>query len=165
MFGFFKRNKKDSLELVLEAEQSRDAKEIVNLLSEAIKAEKAKSTPDKIMLSDIYQKRGSIYYQLQVAILSSSDFMHALEMNPDNAQANNDLGMWFNTPAFAPPEYAKAIQYFEKAVELNPNELDYRMNLAVTRIESGDKEKGRQELENLVAKGHQNARIAIARFL
>ena len=177
MFGFFKNrgsnNKqnskktiaKDSMELYKQARMTHDPKIAVELYSDAIDAEKQKESPDKELLSEIYQWRGELYLRLQVAILSSSDFLNSIEYNPKNAISHNNLAVWFTMPQFAKPDLERAMEYFDTAIELAPERLDFQMSRAINRIQTGDRETGKSELEELHANGYENAKIAMERFL
>ena len=169
MFNFFKKNKKeepkkDSIALAQKAANSNDIKEAVELYSEAIKVEKEKPNPDKLFLSEIYRLRGDIYLSQGVAILSSSDFLHAVENNPQNGIAHNNLGIWFSIEQFAKPDYNRAIKHLDLAVKYCPDRPDFVMNRAVMKVRNGDKETGRKELEDLYNQGFSDAKIAIERF-
>jgi tetratricopeptide (TPR) repeat protein len=177
MFGFFKKNNdknkqnpkkiidKDSIELYQQARMTNDPKIAVELYSDAIDVEKQKESPNRELISEIYQWRGELYLGLQVAILSSSDFLHSIDFNPKNAISHNNLAIWLTMPQFAKPDLDRAIEHLNKAIELAPERLDFQMSRAVIRIKNGDRETGRTELEDLDSKGYENAKIAIERFL
>lgn len=163
MFNFFGQNK-NSKKLAEKAGQTNDPHKAVELYSDAIKYEKETKKPDKEFLSNLYLWRGEIYLSQGVAILSSSDFLHAIEYNPQNGIAHNDLGIWFTIEHFASPDFVRALEHIEKAVKYCPDRRDFMMNLAVIKIKSGQKEIGRKELEQLYKDGYSDAQIAIERF-
>lgn len=172
MFGFFKKKdknekpiEKNSFELFQLAKDSKDPKKSVELYSDAIDIEKQKETPNKDFISEIYQWRGELYMNLQVAILSSSDFLHSIEYNPKNAISHNNLAVWFTIPQFSKPDWKSSFAHFDNAIELAPDRLDFQMNRAIIKIKSGDKESGKMELEKLYSKGYGDAKIAMDRFL
>lgn len=140
-----------------------DAKIAVDKLSDAIKKEKEKSNPDKQLLSNMHNIRGEVYLSVGVAVLSQSDFAYALDYNPTNESALNNLGVWFSIKQFATPDYVKSIDYFNKAIELRPDRKDIILNRAVTKIKSGDK-SGCDDLKKLDAEGYPDAKIALQRF-
>lgn len=80
---------KDSMELYKQARMTDDPKIAVELYSDAIDVEKQKESPNRELISEIYQWRGELYLGFQVAILSSSDFLHSIEFNPKNAISHN----------------------------------------------------------------------------
>ncbi len=169
MFNFFKKNKKedpkeDSKVLAEKAANSKDVREAVDLYSEAIKIEKEKSTPDKYFLSEIYRFRGDIYFSQGVATLSSSDWLHAIDINPENGIAHNNLGIWLTIEQFAKPDFKRAIEHFDLAITYCPDRPDFMMNRAVTKIKDGQKEIGKSELEELYKQGYSDAKIAMERF-
>lgn len=169
MFNFFKKDKKDTPErnskvLAEKAANSKDVKEAVNLYSEAIKVEKEKSNPDKYFLSEVYRLRGDIYFGQGVAILSSSDWLHAIDYNPQNGIAHNNLGIWLTIEQFAQPDFKRAIEHLNLAVKYCPDRPDFVMNRAITKIKNGQKEIGKKELETLYNQGYADAKIAIERF-
>ena len=51
-----------------------------------------------------------------------------------------------------------------KAVEFCPERLDFKMNKAIIKVKIGEKETGRQELEQLLQDGYTEAKIAIEKF-
>ena len=99
-----------------------------------------------------------------VAILSQSDFLNAIDYNPQNESALNNLGLWFTIPQFASPDLEKALLYLGKALEVNPERQDIILNRAVIRIRAGQSEKGCEELKKLEESGYERATIAISRF-
>ncbi|MBS1636878.1 MAG: hypothetical protein JST26_13255 [Bacteroidetes bacterium] len=163
MFNLFGQDK-NPRKLAEKARQENDPHKAVNLYSDAIKYEKEGKSPNRAFLSELYLLRGEIYLNQGVAILSSSDFLHAIEYNPQNGVAHNDLGIWFTLAQFTTPDYSRALEHAEKAVEYCPERQDFRMNLAVIKIKNGQKETGRMELEELYKNGYGNAKIAMERF-
>jgi len=94
MFNLVKKFKAPG-KLAARAFRATDPLKAVDLYSDAIKYEKKKESPDKNFLSDIYLLRGEIYLSQGVAILSSSDFLNSIDLNPKNGISQNDLGIWF----------------------------------------------------------------------
>ena len=163
MFNLFKKFK-DPRKLAARASRATDPLKALVLYSDAIKYEKEKESPDRKFLSDIYLLRGEIYLSQGVAILSSSDFFDSLEFNPKNGIAHNDLCIWFTLEHFGTPDLDKALEHINKAVEFCPDRLDFRMNKAIIKVKMGEKETGRQELEQLFQDGYAEAGIAIEKF-
>jgi lipoprotein NlpI len=163
MFNLFKRNE-DPKKLVDKAKRTNDPIKAVELFSDAIKFEKEKDKPDNNFLSNIYLQRGEIYLNQGVAILSSSDFLNAIELNTENGIAHNNLGIWFTIEHFNTPDFNRALEHLDKAVEYCPDRWDFRMNRAIIKIKSGDKDTGRWELEQLYKDGYADAKVAIDRF-
>ena len=143
--------------------RSGKAKEAVDKLSDAIKKEKDKSSPDKRLLSNIYCIRGEVYLSVGVAILSQSDFTYALQYNQDNESALNNLGIWFSIERFNTPDYKRSFEYFDKAILIQPNRKDIQLNKACVKIQSGDK-TGCDDLRKLDSEGYPDAGIALQRF-
>lgn len=163
MLSLFKKNK-DPRKLALKAGQENDLHKAVDLYSDAIKIEKEKDNPDNDFISDIYRQRGEIYLNQGVAVLSSSDFLQAIDHNPKNGIAHNNLGIWFSIEHFNTPDFDRAIEHLDKAVENCPDRPDFKLNRAVIRVKKGDKETGRKDLEQLYKDGYSDAKIAIERF-
>jgi len=171
--GIFSRSNKkssqnnitDARTLFEQAKKEKDPKLAVDLYSDAIENEKNRKNPDKNLLSEIYQSRGELYLNLQVATLSQSDCMHAIDYNPENADAYNILGIWYTIPHFAKPEWESALKLISKAIDLDRTRPDYFMNYAVVLIEKGEREEGKEILESLVEKGYADAKIALKRYL
>jgi lipoprotein NlpI len=143
--------------------RSGNAEKAVGKLSEAIKKETDKSDKNKKFLSDIHTMRGEVYLSVGVAILSQSDFAYALQYNPDNESALNDLGIWYSNKHFSTPDYNKSFEYFDKAIAIQPNRKDIQLNKACVKIQSGDK-TGCDDLRKLDKEGYADAKIALQRF-
>lgn len=132
----------------------------VEKISKAITVAKGKKDFDKTLLSKMYCSRGNIYLLTKVALLSSSDFLDALECNPKNDDALNFLGVWFTMEEFNSPDYSRAIGYFTEASLINPERQDIRLNIAISKIKLGDL-TGCSELRELHKMGYNEAKIAI----
>jgi tetratricopeptide (TPR) repeat protein len=163
MFNLFKKSK-DPRKLAAKAVATTNPDKAVDLFSDAIKYEEEKETPDNNFLSNIYLMRGEIYLSKGVAILSSSDFLNSIELNPKNGIAHNDLGIWYTISDFNTPDLVRAFEHINKAVDLCPDRRDFKMNRAIVKVKSGDKESGREELQQLLNGGYEEARIAIEKF-
>lgn len=163
MFNLFKKIK-DPRKLASKASRTNDPVKAVDLYSDAIKYEKEKGNPDKYFLSNIYLLRGEIYLSQGVAILSSSDFLNSIDLNPKNGIAHNDLGIWYTIEHFNTPDLNKSLEHINKAVEFCPDRLDFKMNKAIIKVKMGDRETGRLELEQLFKDGYSEAKIAIEKF-
>jgi len=163
MFNIFKKLK-DPQKLAAKASRTGNSEKAVELYSDAIKFEKEKQSPDKSFLSDMYLLRGEIYLSRGVAILSSSDFLNSIDCNPKNGIAHNDLGIWYTIEQFSAPDFIRAFEHLEKAIEFCPDRLDFKMNRAIVKVKMGDKENGRQDLEQLLNDGFEEAKVAIEKF-
>jgi Flp pilus assembly protein TadD len=163
MFKLFKKLN-DPRKLAAKAVGTTNPDRAVNLFSEALKYENGKENPDKNFLSNIYLLRGEIYLSQGKALPSSSDFMNSIELNPKNGIAHNNLGIWFTLEHFNTPDFEKALEHINKAVELRPDRPDFKMNRAIVKVKMGDKETGREELEELLKGGYEEARVAIEKF-
>lgn len=163
MFNLFKKSN-DPRKLATQASRSDNHEKAINLYSDAIKYEKEKESPDRKFLSDVYLLRGEIYLSQGVAILSSSDFSNSIDYNPNNGIAHNDLGIWFTIEQFDLPDFNKALEHLNKAVDLCPDRRDFKMNKAIVKVKMGEKAIGRHELDQLVNDGFEEARVAIEKF-
>jgi len=139
-------------------------KAAIPMFVNALEKEKAKANPDKLLLSNIHNIRGEAYMSEGVAILSQSDFIQAIEYDPKNESAYNNMAVWHSIPAFMTPDYTKSLEYFDKALAINPNRKDIRLNKAVVKVQSGDKENGCKELAQLAKEKYPDAKIGIQRF-
>lgn len=142
---------------------SGNAEKAVDKLSDAIKKETDKSNPNNRFLSNIYCIRGEVYLSVGVAILSQSDFAYALQYNPDNESALNNLGIWYSIEHFSTPDYKKSFEYFDKALAIQPNRKDIQLNKACVKIQSGNK-TGYDDLKKLDSQGYSDAKIALQKF-
>jgi lipoprotein NlpI len=143
--------------------RSGKTEEAVDKLSDAIKKETDKTNPDKKFLSNIHCIRGEVYLSVGVALLSQSDFAYALQYNPDNEAALNNLGVWYSIKHFSTPDYIKSFEYLDKAIALEPSRKDFQLNKACIKIQSGDK-TGCDDLHRLNNEGFSDAKIALQRF-
>src|SRR5690606_21135871 len=66
----------------------------------------------------------------------------SLKLNPENAYTLNNLGFLIDSQ-FNNPK--KAIEYYKKAIDLNPKLVISRINLALTYNKEGKVEKARKE--------------------
>lgn len=107
--------------------------------------------------------RGEVYLSVGVALLSQSDFAYALQYNPGNESALNNLGIWFSIEHFSTPDYKKSFEYFDKAIVAQPGRKDIQLNKACVKIQSGDK-SGCDDLRKLEGEGYPDAKIALQRF-
>ena len=147
----------------LELYQTKKVNRAIDILSDAIKIENKKTSPNKILLSNIHCLRGEVYLSVGVAVLSQSDFTFALEHNPNNESALNNLAIWFSIEKFATPDYKRAFAYFDKAIALKPNRKDIQLNKACIKIQSGDK-TGCDDLRKLENEGYPAAKIALEKL-
>ena len=138
-------------------------KEAVGKLSEAIKKETGKVDTDRWLLSNMHNMRGAAYLQAGVAVLSQSDFAFALEYNPNNESALSSLGVWFSLKHFSTPDYKRSLEYFDRALAIQPTRQDIQLNKACVKIQSGDA-TGCDDLRRLDAEGHADAKVALQRF-
>jgi len=150
-------------DLGFSAYHNGDHKTAINKLSEAIKKENDKSNPDKQLLSNIHNIRGEAYLSVGVAVLSQSDFVYALDYNPKNESALNNLGVWFSIEQFSTPDYKKSLEYFDKAIRLQPDRKDIILNKAIIKIKSGDM-TGCEDLKKLDSDGYPDAKIGLQQF-
>jgi tetratricopeptide (TPR) repeat protein len=65
-----------------------------------------------------------------------------IKVNPRNAKLYNNLGHLYEKKA----DFAMAMQYFQKAYELQPDDLGTSINIARTHLNSGDAKKAEQIL-------------------
>jgi Tfp pilus assembly protein PilF len=140
-----------------------NAEKAVDKLSDAIKKETDKSNSDKRLLSNMHNMRGEVYLSVGVAILSQSDFVYALQYNPQNESSLNNLGIWFSIEHFTTPDYQKSLAYFDEAIAIQPTRKDIQLNKACVKIQSGDK-TGCDDLNKLDSEGYSDAKIALQRF-
>jgi lipoprotein NlpI len=163
MFNLFNKVK-DPRKLARRASRTKNQEEAISLYSDAIKLEKEKESPDNNFLSNIYLLRGEIYLSQSVAILSSSDFLDSIKLNPKNGIAHNDLGIWFTIESFDTPDFDRALEHINKAVEFCPDRWDFKMNRAIVKVKMGDKVSGMQELVKLMDDGYPEAEVALEKF-
>lgn len=140
-----------------------DYKQAVDTLTKAIDLAKATDTINKQLLSNIHNIRGEVYLSVGVAILSQSDFVYALDYNPENESALNNLGIWFTIEMFSNPDYKKSLEYFDKAVAIRPDRKDIILNRAIAKIKSGDT-TGCEDLKKLDAEGYPDAKIGLEQY-
>lgn len=102
------------------------------------------------------EKRAEIYYNQGTADLINKDYTHALKnllqayaLSPKDSRVSNNLGMAY----YFKKDTEMAVRYVKKAIELDKNNADARMNLATIRMEQGNlaaaEEEYKQILKNL----------------
>ncbi|PWT96248.1 MAG: hypothetical protein C5B52_16185, partial [Bacteroidetes bacterium] len=160
---FKTKNSEKLFEKGIEYYRDKKVNRAIDILTDAIKLENKNADPNKLLLSNIHCLRGEVYLSVGVAVLSQSDFNFALQHNPENESALNNLAIWHSVEKFAVPDYKKALQYFDKAIALQPDRKDIQLNRACIKIQSGDK-SGCDDLRRLQSEGFANAKLAIERF-
>ena len=80
---------------------------------------------------------------------------NALEVNPENAQAHNLLGVI----AYQMEDFDLAIQEFKKAVNLDPSNLNAQLNLANQEMELENWQEAKKILDFLLINGQINPEI------
>lgn len=147
----------------LSAYRHGDAKNAVDKLSKALHNESGQVNPDHFLLSEIHNIRGEAYLSAKVAQRSHDDFMHALVYNPGNENALNNLGVWHFLGASGKPDYLKSLEYFDRALRLNPYRKDITLNRAIVRIKSGNF-MGLEDLKKLELEKYPDATVALMEF-
>ena len=85
-------------------------------------------------------------------------YMAALAKKPDDANVRTDLGLTF---VFRdPPNYDRAIQEFNKSLEIDPNHIQTLQNLTVAYTKKGDAAKAAATLAKLEGIDPKNPAIA-----
>ena len=79
--------------------------------------------------------------RLRTAV-SISDLETAIRLNPQNAYLYYNLA----TVYALQKEYSKAVDYYQKCLQINPNFAEAQFNLGLTRIFAGNKEEGLKNL-------------------
>ena len=73
--------------------------------------------------------RGSIFYELAQYDKALSDFLYAIKLNPQHAYTYTMAGNCYSYQK----NYKKAVQYYEQALEINPDDEQAKKNLATLR--------------------------------
>ena len=73
--------------------------------------------------------RGSIFYELAQYDKALSDFLYAIKLNPQYAYIYTMAGNCYSYQK----NYKKAVQYYEQALEINPDDEQAKKNLATLR--------------------------------
>jgi len=97
-------------------------KEIVRLMGSSAK-EFDVQNPEK-STSDLYGFLGGFYFDHKDYALAISSFNIALEIDPNNIDALNNIAVTF----FSKTDYSEALKYYKKCLEVTPSELqkEYR---------------------------------------
>jgi tetratricopeptide (TPR) repeat protein len=90
-------------------------------------------------LYDAYLHRGSVRMAMHDSVGAQLDYAKVLELNPTDARAHSNMGIWHLTH-FLPPATGqlKAMDYFRKAIELEPELTIASTNLAKLYMIHGD---------------------------
>jgi len=85
-------------------------------------------------------------------------YKRALSMRSDDINVRTDLGLTF---VFRdPPNYDRAIQEFQRSLELDPNHVQTLQNLTVAYTKKGDAEKAKSTLAKLEQLDPSNSAIS-----
>jgi len=83
--------------------------------------------------SDSYQSLGNCYFKMEEYEKASEALLKGLELNPDDANILNDLGVI----SMAKGDLEEAINYFQKGLKSVPNSPDILLNLALICYQVG----------------------------
>ncbi len=102
-----------------------------------------------------YINLGNYYCELNLCHYAESAYRRALEIDPDNEQIYNKLGMM----AFQAADMARARAAFSEAIRLSPRFIDARLNLAITYHQTGHLKAAKQLYESILSiePGHLQA--------
>lgn len=99
---------------------------------------KAEKLLEKALLADVrygpaHNTLGMLYYYQQKLYLAAWEFEYAARLMPDYAEPINNQGMVYE----AAERLDRAIEYYEMALELDPNNPVYLGNLAKAQLRMG----------------------------
>jgi len=89
---------------------------------------------------------GLAYYQKKDYARAEKNFLEALKLNPDFANALGGLAMTYNTTG----RYAEAAQKLERALRKNPKLPQLHYELGVAYRELGDRQKAQEEFQRIL---------------
>ncbi len=111
-------------------------------LAEAEKAFKLAVAAD-VEFGPAYNNLGMVYYKQRLWYAAAKTFEDAARLLPRHAEPQNNLGLVLEQAG----HLDWAVDYYRRAVELDPENIVYRANLARTLVQRGD---GTDELRTLL---------------
>lgn len=112
-------------------------------------------------LAKMYYDRGVIYESLGLKLLAEIDFVRALKVKPDFADAYNNLGIQYTLAQ----EYNKAFDAFDSALEIDPEHSYVQLNRGIALYYYGRHELARDDLESFYIKNPKDGYRAIWLYL
>jgi lipoprotein NlpI len=163
IFNFSANNTKTLFLEGSNAYQPSDAKNTLEKLAKAIYQELQKEQVEKLLLSNIYNTRGEVYLSIGALLRSHNDFSDAINFNPENENAINNMGVWYTMHSHIDPDFNKSLEYFDRAIAINPDRKDIMLNRAIARIKSGN-EMGYEDLKKLELEKYEVASLALMAY-
>jgi len=101
--------------------------------------------------TDIYLYRSKIFFKLGQYAQAQADLERYLELNPKDASMWSNLG----TVARLNGRFADSVRAFDRALRIDPGNLEYHYKRAITYYEMGDLEQASKEVNQLKSRGFQ----------
>lgn len=118
------------------------------------RAGKLRLTP--ALKADLEYNLGEIFQRCRRMDYARKQYEKALKVNPLHRKALNNLGTLYLVQR--PPEPEKALSYFRKACASDPENHDFRVNLALAYVYKGDKKTALEELEKILKRSSSHSR-------
>jgi Flp pilus assembly protein TadD len=109
-----------------------------------------------VMFGPARNNRGLVYFHQGRLYEAAHEFQYAIKLMPHNPEPRNNLGMVFEAASDhigSPTKLADALDAYEQARRLEPDNPQYIGNLARAKVKRGDRDPDTQQLlEELVFK-------------
>lgn len=93
-----------------------------------------------------------IFESLDLAARVKDELDRTLELEPDHADALHALGLWhFHVPWIAGGRTGRIRPLFERAIELEPQNVSHHVTFGEILLELGEREAAREHLERAIA--------------
>ena len=110
---------------------------------------------------DIYSYRSRIYFKLGQYAKAQPDLEKYLNLNPGNSSMWSNLGML----ARLNKQYVNSLNAFNRAIQMDPDKLDYYYKRSMTYYEMGDIQRARNDLNFLKSNGFEGIKPEYERIL
>lgn len=108
-----------------------------------------------------YKERGSAYRELHKFDQAIENYMKAIEIKPDFAQAYNGLALCYDN---GKKDLKMALQNYDKAISLNPESATYLYNRGACLFDNGFKEKALSDLIKADELGKREAKTYLQKY-
>lgn len=108
-----------------------------------------------------YKERASAYRELRQFDEAIKNYLKAIDIKPDYAQAYNGLGICYDD---GKKDLNKALQYYTKAIDLDSQNAIYVYNRGACLFDNGLKEKALSDLRKADSLGKQEAKSYLEKY-
>jgi tetratricopeptide (TPR) repeat protein len=108
-----------------------------------------------------YKERGTAYRELRQFDEAIKNYLKAIDINPDYAQAYNGLAICYDD---GKKDFNSALQYYTKAIDLDSQSATYIYNRGACLFANGFKDKAISDLRKADKLGKQEAKSYLEKY-